>query len=82
MNPPGPKAFDVRLKFLDLSSQPPAMHLVLCRIHRLAFERRVFGAQGIDLATKPIVFGFDVFVFAHGEIVARWSKMGAPCRTL
>jgi hypothetical protein len=86
----GAKTFDVGLQLFDLGSQALAVGTVLCRIDRLAFERRMFGAQGVDLATKPIVLSLDIFVsvfgFVHVQIVARCDpggrQLAEPKRTL
>ena len=61
----------MRLELFDLRFKTLPMRPVLRRIDRFPFERGVLAPQRLDLATKAIVLGFDVFPFAHVPIVAR-----------
>jgi hypothetical protein len=65
------KTLDVCLEPFDLILQTVAMRPVLCGIDGLPFQGAVFDAQRIDLATKPVMFGLNVFAFSHVSIVAR-----------
>ena len=71
---------DVRLELLDLRLQSLSMRPVLCRVDRLTLEGRMFEPQGVNLATKPIVLGLDIFLlpFGHVQIVARCRRMVEP----
>jgi hypothetical protein len=55
----------VCLQLGDLVLQQEPMCLVLFRVDRLLLEYRVRLSQRIDLASQLIVFGVDVFAFAH-----------------
>lgn len=49
----------------DLFLQPQSMSLVLLRVDRFLLERGMLLPQNIDLVSKAIVLGVDVFPFAH-----------------
>jgi hypothetical protein len=52
---------------------------VLDRVDQLTLEGRMFQPHGINLATKAIVLGLNIFIcaFAHVPIVARCGRIGA-----
>jgi len=75
----------MRLKLFDLLFETLPMRPVLRCVDRFPFERRVLGPQCVDLATKAIVLGFDVFSLAHVPVVTmqglgrrRPSRASAP----
>lgn len=74
----GAHPFAMRLQLFDLRFQSLPMRAVLCRVHRLTLEGRVFEPQRVNLSTKPIVLGLDIFPFAHVPIVARCHRMVEP----
>ena len=70
----------MRLELFDLRFQTLAMLPVLSGVDRLTLEDGVLEPQGIDLATKSIVLGLEIFFlpFAHLSIVARCGRMVEP----
>jgi len=75
----------MRLKLFDLLFETLPMRPVLRCVDRFPFERRVLGPQCVDLATKAIVLGFDVFSLAPVPVVTmqglgrrRPSRASAP----
>jgi hypothetical protein len=59
------KTASMCLQLGDLVLQKEPMCLVLFHVDRLLLECRVRLSQRIDLASQLIVFGVDVFAFAH-----------------